>query len=246
MEKNYYQILGLKKGASLEEIKVAYRKYVVKFHPDKHNNDEFFKERFHEIQEAYEYLINKPIVIQETEVKTYESEENYEDYEEEGEEFYNDAPTYTCDNINFQCSHSEIGVGDIINLSWSIDYQCFVSIKLDNGKSQKLFESLPIKREKCIEIKALDNVLKVTLICSNENSLKTKVLEIPAFAKPPQKEKDDGWIWLIALIMGIPTSGWLLGLFPVGIPDTEGGNILVLIITVVVVIVIIKVLKSFR
>lgn len=56
MEKNYYQVLGLEEGVSLEEIKVAYRKYAVKFHPDKQNGDEFFKERFQDIQEAYEYL----------------------------------------------------------------------------------------------------------------------------------------------------------------------------------------------
>ncbi|MDR0332750.1 MAG: DnaJ domain-containing protein [Dysgonamonadaceae bacterium] len=53
---DYYKVLGLKQGASLEEIRKAYKKYATKFHPDKHNDDEFFKERFQEIQEAYEYL----------------------------------------------------------------------------------------------------------------------------------------------------------------------------------------------
>ncbi len=57
MKKNYYQVLGLKDGASLEEIKKAYKDYVKHYHPDKHGNSEFFKKRFQEVQEAYDYLI---------------------------------------------------------------------------------------------------------------------------------------------------------------------------------------------
>lgn len=54
--KDYYYILGLKKGASIEDIKKAYRKLSLKFHPDKNDGDEFFTERFKEILEAYETL----------------------------------------------------------------------------------------------------------------------------------------------------------------------------------------------
>ncbi len=59
MKKNYYQVLGLNDGASLEEIKKAYKDYVKHYHPDKHENSEFFKKRFQEVQEAYDYLITK-------------------------------------------------------------------------------------------------------------------------------------------------------------------------------------------
>ena len=54
--KNYYQILGLNRDADLFEIKKAYKKLAIKFHPDKNNNDSFFEERFKEILEAYETL----------------------------------------------------------------------------------------------------------------------------------------------------------------------------------------------
>lgn len=54
--KNHYQTLGIKREASNDDIKKAYRKLAQKFHPDKNDGDKFFEERFKEIQEAYEIL----------------------------------------------------------------------------------------------------------------------------------------------------------------------------------------------
>lgn len=54
--KNHYQTLGIKRNATDDNIKSAYRKLAFKFHPDKNNGDKFFEERFKEIQEAYEIL----------------------------------------------------------------------------------------------------------------------------------------------------------------------------------------------
>lgn len=51
----YYQILGLQSGASKEEVKAAYRKLAMKYHPDVNPSPQA-KERFLEILEAYEYL----------------------------------------------------------------------------------------------------------------------------------------------------------------------------------------------
>lgn len=56
MDKNYYQILGLPPTCNDEEIKRAYRKLAMKFHPDKNSNDKYFEERFKELQEAYDVL----------------------------------------------------------------------------------------------------------------------------------------------------------------------------------------------
>lgn len=58
MIKNHYQILGLIRSADKKEIKQAYKKLAVKFHPDKNNGDKYFEKRFKEIQESYEVLIN--------------------------------------------------------------------------------------------------------------------------------------------------------------------------------------------
>jgi curved DNA-binding protein len=54
--KDYYQILALKKGATNEEIKRAYRKLAVKYHPDKNPGDKSAEEKFKEINEAYAVL----------------------------------------------------------------------------------------------------------------------------------------------------------------------------------------------
>jgi curved DNA-binding protein len=56
MSKEYYQVLGLKKGASPEEIKKSYRKLAVKYHPDKNPGNKEAEEKFKEINEAYAVL----------------------------------------------------------------------------------------------------------------------------------------------------------------------------------------------
>ena len=56
--KDYYKILGVDKSASAEEIKKAYRKLAVKYHPDKNKGDVAAEEKFKEVSEAYNVLSN--------------------------------------------------------------------------------------------------------------------------------------------------------------------------------------------
>src|SRR5436305_15261220 len=51
-----YDTLGVKKDASAEEIKKAYRKLAAKYHPDKNPGDASAEERFKEVQNAYDTL----------------------------------------------------------------------------------------------------------------------------------------------------------------------------------------------
>lgn len=55
-KRDCYQVLGVEKGASAEEIKKAYRKLAVKFHPDKNAGNKEAEEQFKELGEAYEIL----------------------------------------------------------------------------------------------------------------------------------------------------------------------------------------------
>ncbi len=56
MKRDYYQVLSVSKDASAEEIKKAYRKLALKYHPDRNPGDKDAEERFKEAAEAYEVL----------------------------------------------------------------------------------------------------------------------------------------------------------------------------------------------
>jgi len=57
--KNYYSVLGVAKGASDGEIKKAYRKLAMKYHPDRNEGDNKAEEKFKEVSEAYAVLGDK-------------------------------------------------------------------------------------------------------------------------------------------------------------------------------------------
>ena len=54
--KDYYQSLGVSRSASADEIRTAYRKLAMKYHPDRNPNDKPAEEKFKEINEAYQVL----------------------------------------------------------------------------------------------------------------------------------------------------------------------------------------------
>ena len=57
-KRDYYEVLGVEKNASADEIKKAYRKAAVKYHPDKNPGDKEAEEKFKEAAEAYDVLSN--------------------------------------------------------------------------------------------------------------------------------------------------------------------------------------------
>jgi len=57
-KRDYYEVLGIEKSASADQIKSAYRKLAVKYHPDKNKGDKASEEKFKEASEAYHVLSN--------------------------------------------------------------------------------------------------------------------------------------------------------------------------------------------
>ena len=55
-KRDYYEVLGVERGASAEAMKKAYRKLALQFHPDKNPGDKQAEERFKEVAEAYDVL----------------------------------------------------------------------------------------------------------------------------------------------------------------------------------------------
>ena len=58
MKRDYYEVLGVSKSASADEIKKAYRKLALQYHPDRNPGDKASEEKFKEAAEAYDVLSN--------------------------------------------------------------------------------------------------------------------------------------------------------------------------------------------
>ena len=58
-KRDYYDVLGVDKNAGEADIKKAYRKLAVKYHPDKNPGDSSAEKKFKEVSEAYEVLMDR-------------------------------------------------------------------------------------------------------------------------------------------------------------------------------------------
>ena len=98
-KRDYYEVLGISKSASADEIKSAYRKLAMKYHPDRNPGDEEAKAKFQEASEAYEVLSND------------EKRQRYDQFGHQGVNFGPGGFDFGRDFSHFQ----DIDLGDILN-----------------------------------------------------------------------------------------------------------------------------------
>lgn len=164
--KDYYYILGLKQTASTDEVKKAYRKLSLKFHPDKNAGDEFFTERFKEIQEAYETLIDS------SKRKSYDSIKfNHSSFKNS-----NNSVNFNPDIEYFKSNKQAFGYDEEITFSWKtinadkVILKPFGIVPSIGQKTYKIkdFKNSQLTFELLAENSNIGNQIKSSLILSNK------------------------------------------------------------------------------
>lgn len=95
--KDYYKILGVVPNATQQEIKAAYRKLAMRYHPDRHNGNKEFEEIFKEINEAYEVLsdANTKFAYDEYKKRPPDTPQNQQESQQENAFAKKQSHTYT-------------------------------------------------------------------------------------------------------------------------------------------------------
>lgn len=114
--RNPYEVLGIKEGATKEEIKQAYRELVKKYHPDKYADNplrELAEEKMREINEAYDYLMRNEAGSYNSTSENY----SYRSYNENNYEGFNRVRTFIEMN-NIRAAEEELSRIRVKNAEW--------------------------------------------------------------------------------------------------------------------------------
>ena len=133
--KNPYEVLGLKEGASIEEIKKAYRELVKKYHPDRYMDNplsDLAEEKLREINEAYDYLI-----------KNANNNQRQQQYQRQQQQ-----------QQQYQRQQQSQGTGSGYYGGYSDNSRLVYQIKMliQNGnfaQAQRLLDSMPVRDSTC-------------------------------------------------------------------------------------------------
>jgi curved DNA-binding protein len=122
--KDYYKILGVSKTATADEIKKAYRKLAIKYHPDKNPDDKSAEEKFKEINEANEVLTDP---------------EKRKKYDELGENWKNYQHTNQYRNTENSSNNkrSQFSAGEFSDFFENIFGQSFAGSERNNSRAFK-------------------------------------------------------------------------------------------------------------
>jgi len=203
--KDYYYFLGIRTDASSEDIKKAYRKLSLKYHPDKNENDEFFENRFREIQEAYEVLTDSE------KRKIYD--QNF------GFQQRNSRSQFPPHIKSFSANKIRVKKGDEIILNWqtaNADVVKILPFGLEKAYGERIFKITEFKDGKFhVVLQAMNTLINKTVVQGitfteifeddKERSVNRKETfsgtEKPSFKKQSQQPKIFRIILLILFIL---------------------------------------------
>lgn len=199
--KDYYYFLGISPDASEEDIKKAYRKLSLKYHPDKNDNDDFFAGRFREIQEAYEILSDS--------VTRHSYDQNLENHQKSFR--YNIPPsikTFTANKI-----HAKKGEEVIINWQTSnADVVKVLPFGLEKPFGERIFKITEFKDGKFQLLLHVTNSLlhktvvqgiTITEVFENDNTQFKNSVEEMFKPQPRTRINRSGQPKIMMLIWGI-------------------------------------------
>jgi curved DNA-binding protein len=165
--KDYYQILGVKKNATLKDIKKAYRTLAAKYHPDKSKGNKAAEEKFKEINEANEVLSNPQ------KREKYDAlGANWQSYEQYGSDWKNYTKRESNFNRNYQyANHSsdffDRQVGDE-------DFSSFFDMFFnEKGKSSEEFGRRYRRQSQIINGNDIEAEMPITLLEAYQGSTRT-------------------------------------------------------------------------
>ncbi|MBC6993566.1 DnaJ domain-containing protein [Neolewinella lacunae] len=152
--KDYYYILGVTFDATAVEIKKAYRKLSLKFHPDQNDSDQFFEDRFKDILEAYETLSNPS--------KRASYDIGYASFFSKKKSKREECPPPKI--LRFESNVTTCTIDDIVRIDW--ETKDATDISLINIKN-----NLPAKGHEIIKISdlLLDGKVVIELLAVNKN-----------------------------------------------------------------------------
>ncbi len=143
LKKDYYHILGVSSTSTLDEIKKAYKRLAIKYHPDRNKGNKLYEEKFKEITEAYEVLNNT------------EKRNMYDKY---GADYTNQASTYSNE---FNTDFTTKDFGDIFGDVFGDIFGTSQNKKSSKG-SDIIYEMLLTLKE---AVKGVSKNIRIKKIC---------------------------------------------------------------------------------